>query len=332
MKSEIVISRGNDWRQLLVVLLTAVLTVFLAHRISKGVNIEELSSLMSNLAPTNLVWIGLAILLLVPNWIIEAGKLRLVLTQQNQRTARELSMVTCFKSVLTGVTLGIITPARLGEYGGRLVAFPKERRAQVIGATLVTSLGQTIVTLGIGLVCALVLLEEYQFLKTEWLLIGASVCIVAVLVGILYLPELISSLAKWPFINTKTKNDLEKSTKEVLSLSGICLAKVLGLSTLRYGVYTVQYLIVLRVLGVDASFLTLLLHIPLIFFLQTLMPLPPITSLVGRVSAAVVILTHLGPSDFVILTASSLVWVINLVIPAFLGLGLLWMALIDKSQ
>ena len=62
------------------------------------------------------------------------------------------------------------------------------------------------------------------------------------------------------------------------------------------------------------------------------MPLPPITSLVGRVSAAVVILTHLGPSDFVILTASSLVWVINLVIPAFLGLGLLWMALIDKSQ
>ena len=292
------------------------LSLFLIHRITTGIDIVEIGSLWKGLDRYRLGWLLLATLLLIPNWVLEAVKLRLVLSQGR---SGETSFIICFKSVLSGVTLGIVTPARLGEYGGRMITFPKRKRAQVVGSTLVTSLSQTIVTIGVGLICSLVLLEEYQFLKIEWIGIISFVSVGTLIVGLICLPSLVQGISRLRFFK-----DLDKTSAFDLSRSR--LVKVLGISFLRYSVYALQFLLVLKALGVELTVLGLLLHIPLIFLLQTLMPLPPITSLVGRASAAIVVLSQLGLSDFVILSASSVLWVINLVIPAFLGLGLIWRA------
>ena len=284
------------------------------YRIFKGIEVYELRSLLRNLSYSKLILLGIAMMLLIPNWLLETYKLKWVLMQQS----KSAPFFTCLKGVLTGVTLGIVTPARLGEYAGRMMAFSKERRTMIAGATMVTSLCQMAVTLFIGALCALALFRDYQYLEQGWVWMGVILSFASIILGLLYWPALLRSLDNFSIIKTKLNGSF------VPNISRLGMTRVLGLSCLRYFVYTIQFLLVLMAIGVETPPGYLLLHLPLIFFLQTLLPLPPITSFVGRASVAVVVLSQLGLSDLYILTASSMIWVINLVIPAFLGLGLIW--------
>ena len=60
------------------------------------------------------------------------------------------------------------------------------------------------------------------------------------------------------------------------------LAIVLGFSLLRYTVYSVQYLLLLRFFGIDLPMLHGLASIGTIFLIQTSVPLPPISGLLVR--------------------------------------------------
>ena len=58
----------------------------------------------------------LVIVLVFVNWGFEAKKWKLLITP-----IQKMSFFTAFKSVLTGVTLSLNTPNRIGEYGGRIL-------------------------------------------------------------------------------------------------------------------------------------------------------------------------------------------------------------------
>src|SRR5512135_2918364 len=58
----------------------------------------------------------LVISLVFVNWGIEARKWQVLL-----RTMQPFNFFTAYKSVLSGVTLSINTPNRIGEYGGRIL-------------------------------------------------------------------------------------------------------------------------------------------------------------------------------------------------------------------
>jgi hypothetical protein len=314
MKNALSISKDLDFRLALMFLLTLALSFFLIYRIRIGVDIADLWKVLAQLNSSNIIGLSLAVLLLIPNWLLEAIKLRYLLHQH-----RPVALGSCLSSVLTGVTLGLVTPARLGEYGGRILAFDQQRRSEVLGSTLITSLCQMAISLLLGAVSAVILLRAHQWISNKWVLAGAILGIMLMIAAMAYLPTILGYATQLPWSKPK---DISKGWLDGITRKGI--ATVLGFSTLRYIVYTVQFLLVLVVLGAGVPIGTLLLHIPLIFLLQTLMPLPPIASLLGRAGAAVIVLSPLGLSDVHILTASALIWVINLVFPAFVGLGLIW--------
>lgn len=252
----------------------------------------------------------LALVLMPANWLLEARKLSVM-----QADRKRMDMRTSFRSVLCGVTLGVVTPARLGEYAGRLLVVEKESRSEIVTATFVMSMLQMLVTVLLGglatmsLVESLPLLSEMLGMAQEYLYVVIAGLLLALMAGFYFFPMLM----KQPLMAGFRKMSIRPFSFSVLLHTGF-------LSWLRYAVYVTQYVLVLMFFGVDMGVWMLYLHIAVIYLLQTLIPFPPIASLVSRGGVAVLILTTLGLNEFVVLTASLSLWVINLMIPAFCGL------------
>ena len=101
------------------------------------------------------------------------------------------------------------------------------------------------------------------------------------------------------------------------------LADILKWSLLRYSIYTVQYLFILRFYQVNIDIKDSLSAICAIFLLQTGVPLPPVIGLVARGNVAIQIwgLFHADPLS--VLASTFTLWVINLILPSLMGVILI---------
>ena len=98
----------------------------------------------------------LVISLVFVNWGIEARKWQVLL-----KTMQPFNFFTAYKSVLSGVTLSINTPNRIGEYGGRILYVQEGKRIKAISLSIAGSISQLIITLVMGC-CGLVYVIYYQ--------------------------------------------------------------------------------------------------------------------------------------------------------------------------
>jgi len=76
------------------------------------------------------------------NWGIEARKWQLLV-----KSLQRISYFVAFKAVLSGVTLSLNTPNRIGEYGGRILYVKEGNRIKAISLSIAGSMSQLIVTL-----------------------------------------------------------------------------------------------------------------------------------------------------------------------------------------
>jgi hypothetical protein len=105
------------------------------------------------------------------------------------------------------------------------------------------------------------------------------------------------------------------------------MAYVIGMSFLRYIVFTIQFLVLLKFFSVPVPLFDGVIIISLIFFVLSIVPTITLTELGIRDSAAVyffgIYFSHSGGmSDSIligILSAATLLWIINLAIPAVIG-------------
>ncbi|MGH2649288.1 MAG: lysylphosphatidylglycerol synthase domain-containing protein, partial [Ginsengibacter sp.] len=87
----------------------------------------------------------LVISLVFVNWGFEAKKWQVLL-----KSLQPVSFFTAYKSVLSGVTLSINTPNRIGEYGGRILYVQEGKRIKAISLSIAGSISQLIITLMMG--------------------------------------------------------------------------------------------------------------------------------------------------------------------------------------
>jgi hypothetical protein len=105
------------------------------------------------------------------------------------------------------------------------------------------------------------------------------------------------------------------------------LRYVLAISFTRYVVFSFQYFLLLRIFGISLPLLTSFLLIGLYFFIITSIPTIALAEIGVRGAVAIAIFQfyfhhqRFEPESYEagILVASSLLWVINIVIPAAIG-------------
>ena len=230
----------------------------------------------------------------------------------------EISFADSLKAILTGITVSIFTPNRAGEFGGRIFFLEKADRIKAILVTFIGSFSQLLITIITGSIAIFFYGSSTEFSNSPlfYAVIILLVIFVSSMVGIyLNIMQLPESLTNWkwakklePYIdilNTYSKNELYR---------------VLGLSMLRYVIFTIQFFLLLKLFGVEIDFLPGLMMIALTFFAISAVPTIALTEIVVRGSAALTFIGMLSNNNSGIIAASFSLWLINIVLPAIAGM------------
>lgn len=258
---------------------------------------------------------GAVCVLMLANWGLEVAKWRLLLFKFYQATIWQ-----AIKSVLSGLALAIVTPARLGEYAGRLLGLPSEHRAKVLLANGVGSIAQNIANISIGLVGCILYVSV--FMNATRSTVTALVVMTMVVLASLFI--LLARLDVFALALRKYEHKVwvRKLINQAAFLStykGSDLLSILGLSYARYFVYTLQYVLLVWICGVTNSPMHAMIGVSVIFFVQSGIPLPPVLSVLARGEMAIFIWSVFTTNIPAILSATFLLWAINLLIPSLCG-------------
>jgi len=112
------------------------------------------------------LYLGMAVVLMPLNWVLESVKWTYLLPE-----VAKMSWKNGVMQVLKGITLGIITPGRLGDYGGRLIHMEKPHHMHALAATFAGSLAQNIIQFLTGAVCIYLLMDKLMVFNYDYFLI-----------------------------------------------------------------------------------------------------------------------------------------------------------------
>ncbi len=252
--------------------------------------------------------------LLPLNWFLESAKWRLYMRQHVP-----MGWSTSVRSVLAGLSLGVFTPSRVGEYGGRLFFVAAKHNYYALQSTFVCSLAQNIISLIVGMLGMMYYVHRTQpvwILERGllwFLIIGLGLIIILFYFNLNWLYQLARRLGL-------SKRRWVGKLLGFGRVSQLLLLQMLMYSLLRYSVYTLQYALVLCYFGVPAQDWWLFLSaIGTIFLVQGSIPLPPFLGILARGEIAIFVWKQLAVSSSVVLPASYMIWVLNILIPALVG-------------
>lgn len=260
-------------------------------------------------------WLVLALMLL--NWGIEGRKWQ-VLIQHLEPS----SWVRAFKAVLAGCSITMLTPNRIGEYGGRILYVEEENRIKAISLTIVGSISQLLVTLTMG--CAGLLYLKYLpgdkgngILPALWdnVLIGLTLVVTAFLfLFYLRIGWLVRMMEKIPALQRVVRH-----IRVLDEFNNIQLLRVFSLSLGRYLVFILQYLLLLHVMQVELHPLTGFWLIAVFYLLMAVAPTIGFAELPLRVTACWALLQYFTSNELGVGAAALGIWLVNLVLPSIIG-------------
>jgi uncharacterized membrane protein YbhN (UPF0104 family) len=260
----------------------------------------------------------LACLLVFVNWGIEARKWQILI-----KPLEKFSFLTAFKSVLSGCSITMLTPNRVGEYGGRILYVKEENRLDAIPLTILGSISQLFVTILMGTVGLLYLKfyssnpQIFTFLPayTAEVLLAVSICAgIFLLLIYLRVSLLVNFLTRIPY--------LKKFVSHIILLNTFSrkqLLRILFLSFLRYTVFILQYILFLQAMQVQINFFTCYWLLTIFYLVMAMAPTIGFTELPIRAAASLQILQLFSNNLIGIQAASLGIWMVNLVVPAVVG-------------
>jgi hypothetical protein len=322
-----VIRRLSSW-SLKLFISTAAIWYIVSKLQNSVVGLELQAFSFSSFSKIHLTALGsLVLVVMAVNWGIEVLKWKwLVETQFSIR------WTTAVKGVLSGVTVGVFSPNRIGEFIGRILALSPERRVKASLLAFVNGLSQTMATVTFGVGGMIFLLSRIgeQALGILPTLIFQVVLFLFFLTTLfLYLRiELFSTiLLKIKFLK-KYKRHLDVFSE----IPSAMLHQLYLLSLFRFSTFLAQYLIVFYLLLESTDWWAIGGASALTLFSTTLVPFLPVPEILLRESMALSYF-QLFDVDLAMVTYAVLfVWTINVAIPALIGACVLFTYRIFKPR
>ena len=249
------------------------------------------------------IYLLLSCALLILNWGAEWIKWTSTLTIIQTNTANK----TNFRAFMAGIATGLITPNMIGNFLGRMYYFKKEFRPSIILMTLLSSFSQFFASIFFGLL-SLILLNETPF----GLNLKSIIILIILFCSFLLLFFFKFEKLKWKYL---TRKKHYSKVVELLKNNDKFRFKLLYLSLGRHFIFTLQFWLMFNAFE-DALNFDTFLWIWQIFFWTTLVPSLWFGKLVIRESIALIVLGSVGFGQVEILTASVLIWIVNLALPS----------------
>ena len=311
------ISIKNRTQILFKLLITGIFIYTLYFQLFQRVNLDESYTLFSeSFQGQNLIYLVLFMIFFLFNWGIESWKWKFLLA----KFYPQIRFVESVKSVMTGLTFAIMTPARLGEYGGRIISVPTEYSVSALAAHFFGSMVQNAVILVFGCTAWVIFYFyegdhlEIPFTPIIWSTLIILLIILLFFISRRYLLQKLKSFKFPPKIHKRIRQ-----LSIILKYSTYEISIIFALTAIRVTIFYTQYWLLLKVFGLSTGWIALVI-IALIYFVQTLIPLPAVFNWFVRGELALFFWGYLNVDDLVILVITYSLWLINLVFPAIIGL------------
>lgn len=263
-----------------------------------------------------------AILLMPLNYLLEAEKWRSVV----RGFYPELRLGRAFWAVLAGMASGIFTPNRVGEYAGRVLFLAEGRRVEAIVATFVDRVCQLLVTLVCGLLALGALVAELGGGFLEGLLAAPTTRVLflvfALAMGLAVFLFLAAPrhLAGWLPQRWNSAVWIRKVRFALAQLPGRDIRRVVGLSLLRYLVFSFQYVLLMWAFGYTGGVWPAMGIVALVFFGKSVLPVMGIFELGVRETVAVLVMGVFGLDKPMAVSSTFVLYVLNILLPTLLGI------------
>ncbi|MFH1120550.1 MAG: lysylphosphatidylglycerol synthase domain-containing protein [Bacteroidota bacterium] len=266
----------------------------------------------------------LLVMILMPlNWGIEAYKWQLLISYVEKVLFRN-----ALRSVFTGISMSLFTPNRVGEFFGRVFTLKLNDPFKGVLLTIAGSISQLMATLLFGLLSLLFYIELYFPFAESWhtyLFVGI------VMMVFLLCSVMVMLFLRTPILSAGVHSLIRPGWKRIHEyisvLQAVCravLLKVLLLSIARYLVFSTQFYILLRAFDLDIPFFNAFILISMTYFVVAAIPTVALIDLGIRGSIAIYFISKYFSGGALvatsILSATTLIWIINLAIPALFGL------------
>lgn len=241
------------------------------------------------------------------NWGLEIVKWRYQIKDMNALGFKDSVL-----SVLAGISTGVLTPNRIGNFIGRKLYFDDNLRAKATIHTLLSNMAQFTATMIMGLF-GLMLFSKQIFHGNLVILYIIGICLLVLALVLFYRPLVLHRpISKW-------NSEYGQAILEVQKNSEIKATIVLSLSMLRYLVFLVQYYLLLLMFNYNGVLHETLAAIAVVFLITTMVPSFLFGKLFVREASALFVLTAVGVEVPVVLLTIFLLWMVNLAIPSLIG-------------
>ena len=250
----------------------------------------------------------LVLVLLIINWGLEITKWTLLI-----KTLQKITPIQAFHSICLGLTMALLTPNRIGEFGGRLLYINKGNRIPALYYHSFMSMAQLLVSILFGLIGVAIFVEEILFINISsnwvWIII---VLINITLLFVYFSSKLLNKGAM--FFSKKFSNNAVKEINNNQRFS------VLVLSLLRYLVFTSQFCIIIYLIDPHFKLHICFFGMSIVFLATAIIPTGWISDLPVKSSMAFYIFSLLNYDGTNALIGTIILWIINLLLPASIGL------------
>jgi uncharacterized membrane protein YbhN (UPF0104 family) len=271
-------------------------------------------------------FLGWISVLMIVNWGIESLKWQFLISK-----IEKISFLKSFEAVLSGISVSVFTPNRVGEWFGRVFILEKSNPWKGVFITMIGSFSQLLITIIVGAFCLLFYIPTYfkgVEIYSDYLYYGIVLLVIIIIstlvlifLNVTALPAFMSHMIKKRFIH------FNEYFSVISKFTTFDLSTVLLLSFLRYCVFTLQFYLFLMTYSVEIPLVHGLMIIAVVFLIMTAIPTVTLAELGVRGSVSLYFIglyferfsVQTDEINLGIISSSSSLWLINLAIPAILG-------------
>ena len=260
----------------------------------------------------NYFYLSILLILMFLQWFVEAQKWRFLLYK-----VQYLKLGQSIKAIFSGLSVSFLTPNRSGEFLGRIIFISKGNRIKASIITFIGNYSQLLTTITIGLISLFYLpnyfnVDKYLDRNYYYILIFFTLTISNILY---FFTNKIYDFAS--IFSKKNKYLSQIEVFKIYSKKELLIAYLY--SMFRYIIFIIQYYVAFLTFEIHISLIDFVILKPISILLVTAIPTVSITDAGVRVSSALAIFALVDISTNII-SATILVWLVNLVIPSLIGL------------
>ena len=292
---------------------------FLYQQLTSKSSVEQfdLNKILIKLEENYLV-VTFVILMMFLNWFLESLKWRFLISK-----IEKISIKRSLRAIFSGITVSAFTPNRVGEYGGRVFCLEKADRIKGVLITVIGSMAQLVTTIFFGSIGILLLpnlMPEFDSLLTNFVFAYPLMLFLLILLNVLLVTLFLNASVFSVVLSSINFLKKFKKYNEVFSFYNSSeLLEILFYSLGRYIVFTTQFIILLQVFDVQIGYIDAMILITTMLLVISIIPTVAITEIGIRGSVALFLFGLVSVNSVGILSATFVMWVINLLLPALIG-------------